>query len=159
MSQKRILFVCLGNICRSPMAEGMFIHLLKERGLKDKYLVDSAGTAGYHVGSPPDERMQETANEHGVHLPSVARKFTKKDFDNFDYIVVMDHSNMLDVLSLQPERTKSTVVKMRDFDTKDVGGNVPDPYYGGKDGFEEVFRILERCNTNFIDYLEDTDEI
>ncbi|MCB9262846.1 MAG: low molecular weight phosphotyrosine protein phosphatase [Flavobacteriales bacterium] len=155
---KSILFVCLGNICRSPMAEGAFLHLINEKGLAADFYVDSAGTAGYHVGERPDKRMIQTAEKHGVYLPSRARKFVKEDFERFDFIVVMDESNLHDVLRLKNDTAKATVLKMREFDDIGRGGDVPDPYYGGMNGFEEVYEMLMRCNDNFIEYLKNKNE-
>lgn len=155
MSKQRILFVCLGNICRSPMAEGLFIHLINDRGLSEQFEVDSAGTAGYHTGERPDERMIRTAESHGVELPSNARQFTQADFMEFDVIIAMDDENVRNIERLRPaNKTRAKLFKMRDFDSIDTGGNVPDPYYGGPQGFEEVFHMLERCNDALINYLE-----
>ncbi len=155
MYSKKILFVCLGNICRSPMAEGVFLHLLNEMGIGDKYTVDSAGTAGYHIGASPDKRMVATALSHGVTLPSKTRKCTEQDFLQYDYIVAMDQSNVDDLTTIKPtNNVRAQLLKMRDFDIIDKHGDVPDPYYGGQEGFENVYQILLRCNTSFIDYLE-----
>ena len=141
------------------MAEGLFIHLLKERGLQDRYEVDSAGTAGYHIGSKPDERMISTARSHGVELPSRARQFVSSDFDEFDFIVAMDQSNLRNILAVsESNQYRAKVLKMRDFDTVDEGGDVPDPYYGGMNGFEEVYNMLLDCNQNFLDHLENAHE-
>lgn len=137
------------------MAEGLFLHLIRERELDHHYEVDSAGTAGYHIGERPDHRMVTTAQSHGVDLPSNARQFTASDYDNYDLIVAMDDENVTNIESLRPKhKTKAKLLKMRDFDLVDKGGNVPDPYYGGKGGFEEVFQLLLRSNFAFIDYLE-----
>lgn len=137
------------------MAEGLFLHLLKERGLDAHFEVDSAGTAGYHIGERPDHRMLTTAQTHGVELPSNARQFNAADFELYDYIIAMDDDNVANIESLRPQhKTRAKVLKMCDFDTLDKGGNVPDPYYGGTSGFEEVFQLLERSNSAFIDYLE-----
>jgi len=154
MEKKRVLFVCLGNICRSPMGEGLFLHLLVERNLSDKYEVDSAGTANYHVGERPDNRMLRTAEEHGVYLPSKARHTVSSDFKDFDVILAMDQSNYDDLNQIKPNDATADLLKMRDFDEEDKGGDVPDPYFGGADGFEEVFQILKRSCNNLIDFLE-----
>lgn len=155
MATQRILFVCLGNICRSPMAEGLFLHILKQKGLEHNYDVDSAGTAGFHIGSRPDERMLATAKRKGVELPSKARKFTSEDFKNFDYIIGMDESNIRNIEALKPSnKSRAKLFKMRDFDSIETHGDVPDPYYGGQGGFDNVYDMLQRCNLAFIDYLE-----
>ena len=154
MEKKRVLFVCLGNICRSPMGEGLFLHLLEERNLSDKYVVDSAGTANYHVGERPDNRMLRTAEEHGVYLPSKARHAVSSDFKYFDVILAMDQSNYDDLNQIKPNDATADLLKMRDFDEEYKGGDVPDPYFGGADGFEEVFQILKRSCNNLIDFLE-----
>ena len=157
--KKRVLFVCLGNICRSPMAEGMFLHLLEEQGRSDAYEVDSAGTAGYHVGAKADSRMRQTASKYGVELPSRARQFVAEDFNRFDIILGMDESNIRNMNTLRPSNKDSAkLFKMRDFDNVEKGGDVPDPYYGGMDGFDQVFHMLKRCNQNLIAYLEENNE-
>ncbi len=157
MEKTHILFVCLGNICRSPMAEGLFIHLIEQGHNASQFVVDSAGTAGFHIGSKPDSRMVETAKSHEVSLPSLARQFVQADFANFDFIIAMDESNVENMEKLPPQtNTRAQVLKMRDFDEIDKGGDVPDPYYGGLNGFENVYQILLNCNNRFIDYLEKT---
>ena len=155
MEKVKVLFVCLGNICRSPMAEGMFIHLIKEAGIADRFEVDSAGTAGYHVGEPADHRMRETAQGHGVHLPSRARKFVWQDLDKFDYVIAMDRSNHRNIMRLAPVDIgyRAQVVMMRDYDPQPEDGNVPDPYYGGQDGFENVYQIILRSNQRFLEQI------
>lgn len=156
MEKVKVLFVCLGNICRSPMAEGLFLHLIGKEGVSDKFEVDSAGTAGYHVGELADRRMRETAQSHGVHLPSRARKFVKEDLENFDYVLPMDGSNLRNIESLMsPNRDHhAQVILMRNFDPKPEDGNVPDPYYGGASGFENVYEILLRSNQQFLDQIK-----
>jgi len=141
----RVLFVCLGNICRSPAAEGIFIKMLEDAGLSDQVEVDSAGSSAHHVGEPADERMQAHAKKRGYHLPSRARQFDhNNDYDYFDYIVTMDEHNYSDVLDLAPNvEVKTKVIPMVDFcKTHDVT-HVPDPYYGGDSGFRLVLDILE----------------
>ncbi len=144
-----IVFVCLGNICRSPTAEGVFQHLVDEAGLSEYFEVDSAGTGAWHVGEPANSKSRAVAEEYGVKLHSRARRVTYSDFDYFDLVVAMDHSNQYDLLAMATSPAVSDkVVLMRDFDDDPDDGQVPDPYYGGIDGFHDVFRIIQRsCET------------
>lgn len=136
----RLCFVCLGNICRSPTAEGVMIHLIRQRGLSDRIEVDSAGTGGYHIGDPADPRSAQAARRRGVDLPSRARQFERADFARFDYVLAMDNNNLEALKRLGGEKK---VHLLRDFDPKSAAGSsVPDPYYGGSDGFEIV---LDQC--------------
>ena len=138
---KRILMVCLGNICRSPLAEG----ILKSKVNSNMILVDSAGTGGWHVGRPPDPRSIEVANNHNLNISNQrCRKFTISDFDNFDIIYAMDRSNFEDIISLS--RGENDTVKVRLFRNelrKGQGLDVPDPYNGGEVGFEMVYKIID----------------
>ena len=146
-----ILFVCMGNICRSPMAEAIFKHQASLRGVADQFSIDSAGTGGWHAGSPPDERMQRTARKHGVHMECRARQVRSSDFRDFDLIVCMDrenHSNLLRAGS-PPDRTKL----MLDFHPAKEHQEVPDPYYGEHDGFQLVFELLEVSCEHLLDEL------
>lgn len=139
----RLCFVCLGNICRSPTAEGVMLHLLQERGLQDRVQVDSAGTAGYHIGDPADHRSIQAARRRGVHLPSRARQFEKKDLQHFDYVLAMDSTNLHALERLSAGQQREKIHLLRDFDPQaPKGSSVPDPYYGGEHGFEEV---LDQC--------------
>jgi protein-tyrosine phosphatase len=150
-----VLFVCLGNICRSPLAEGLFIHLARERGVLERFRVDSAGTGAWHVGKPADPRSIAVARAHGVHLPSVARQVDPEtDFVRFGLILAMDRSNRTDLLDLGAARER--VRLMRSFDPTLVGASeqeldVPDPYYGDGDGFERVYEMLLRATTGLLD--------
>lgn len=157
----RVLFVCLGNICRSPMAEGLFLHLVQEANLADQIEIDSAGTGGWHVGAPADARMRETAQRHGIYLPSRARQVTLKDFDQFDYILPMDQSNLADLHELQVRtpQARAKVIKMRHFDPEAPGADVPDPYYSGQRGFEDVYEMLERSCRRLLDYIVTEQEL
>ncbi|MFT5723004.1 MAG: protein-tyrosine phosphatase [Bacteroidia bacterium] len=137
------------------MAEGVFLHLAEQKGLTEFYEVASAGTAGYHIGERPDSRMIDTAEGHGVVLPSLARQLDTSDFDAFDFIIAMDSDNLDNINQLKPDgQSRATIFKMRDFDDVDPNGDVPDPYYGGLKGFENVFQMLKRCNEKFIVHLE-----
>ena len=142
---KKILFVCLGNICRSPMAEGAFLRLLEKKANTD-VIVDSAGTGAYHVGEPADKRMRGVAEERGVILPSLARQVADEDFYSFDLIVAMDQNNMIDLKRRYPSDGTARLILFRDYDEEGRGLDVPDPYYGGIEGFNEVFDICTRTS-------------
>lgn len=148
----KVLFVCLGNICRSPMAEGVFKKLVKEKGLESQIYCDSAGTSSYHIGNDPDERMCQTASGYSITLQHKARQLKIKDFEDFDYIIAMDSSNFSDILKLagDNESYKSKIGLMRDYDLEGHGQDVPDPYYGGIKGFDEVYHILRRSTELFL---------
>lgn len=157
MKQKtKVLFVCLGNICRSPLAEGIFLEKVQQLGQKDAFVGDSAGTAGYHIGENPDIRSIEVAQKHGITLKHKGRKFVQEDFERFDHIFVMDRNNYEDVVSLALGKSEwiQKVKRMRDFDPFPEMGNVPDPYYGGMEGFENVFLMLERSIDAFLASLD-----
>lgn len=150
----RVLFVCLGNICRSPLAEGVFNQLLAQKKLDHLFLVDSAGTASYHTGKLPDERSRRVAKQNGFELTHKARTFTANDFEQFDFIVVMDKNNEYDVNKKRPVGNKTPVLLMRSFDNPQAT-EVPDPYYGDYADFEEVYAILERSCSRFIDSINE----
>lgn len=141
---KKVLFVCLGNICRSPMAHGIFQRWVDDAGLSNQIVVDSAGTASYHIGSLPDKRARQTCEERGIKLTHRARAFSTDDYETYDYILVMDKENLLNIQKLAPINHKSIVKLMRAYDVKHPNADVPDPYYGEMDGFVEVFDMLER---------------
>lgn len=151
----KLVFVCLGNICRSPTGEGVFIHKVKEAGLESFFYIDSAGTAAYHTGERADRRSQETANGHGIHLPSIARRFEYADLEEFDLILAMDSSNLSNIKDLDKRNRYSDKIKlMRDFDSNPGDKNVPDPYYGGTMGFENVFQMVDRSCEALIEELK-----
>lgn len=140
-----ILFVCLGNICRSPAAEGIMQHIIDEHHLGDKISVDSAGIGPWHVGQLPDPRMRSHGADHGYDFSTRARQISPKDFSRFDYIIVMDRENYHDVMALaQSDVDRAKVHMMTDYATHHPGHTVvPDPYYGGDKGFELVIELLE----------------
>lgn len=142
--------VCLGNICRSPMADGLLLHKIKERKLA--LSVDSAGTANYHIGSAPDQRMIKTAAAHGTPIDFLrARQFNKHDFKNFDLILVMDESNYNDVVRLAAtEDEKRKVEFLLNYLQPGTNAKVPDPYYGTQQDFEAVYHLLDRATDALI---------
>lgn len=150
---KKVLFVCLGNICRSPLAEGIFRKKVAERGLEQGFKIDSCGTAAYHIGEQPDERSAENALQNGVLLDHKGRQFSKSDFEEFDYIIAMDKSNLSNIQALEKNRAGCELVLMRNFDDQGINQDVPDPYYGGEKGFQEVFEILDRSTASLLDHI------
>ena len=151
----RILFVCLGNICRSPTAEGVMRHKLREAGLADDVDVESAGTGGWHIGHAPDERATAAAKLRGIPLESQAQRFEATHFDDFDLIVAMDRQNLEDMRSLAPHAgAEGRLVLLREYDPAAVEAGeleVPDPYYGGEQGFEDVLDMVERACDGLIE--------
>ncbi len=145
MEKKKILFVCLGNICRSPSAEAVFTGLVKSRGLESEFEIDSAGTSGWHVGEQADQRMQKHAVKRGYNLTSISRKFNPNiDFDHFDYIIGMDDDNIRSLKNMARNKANlSKIYKMTYFASSTEYDEVPDPYYGGEQGFELVLDLLE----------------
>jgi protein-tyrosine phosphatase len=151
----RICFVCLGNICRSPTAEAVMHHLLAREGLQGRVSVESAGTGDWHVGEPRDRRSQAVGRERGIPLSGRAQQFTAADFDRFDHVVAMDRSNRDDLLRMaRTPADRAKVSLLRAFDPKaPADADVPDPYYGGPRGFDEVFDICEAACAGLIDHL------
>lgn len=153
MPKIKILFVCLGNICRSPLAEGIFKQRVEERGLSEYFDVDSCGTAAYHIGETPDERSVANAKKNGVDYTHRGRQVKPRDFTIFDHVLAMDHSNFQDLQAIAPDNAKANLQLMRSFDNDQSGSDVPDPYYGGADGFQLVFDILDESVNNLLDHL------
>jgi protein-tyrosine phosphatase len=140
---KKLLFVCLGNICRSPAAENIMNHLIDQEGLSDRFICDSAGTGGWHVGALPDRRMRAAAKERGLDFVGSARQFEAMDLREFDLILAMDKDNYRNILALDPQRKFTDKVKMMcDYCETYTDKEVPDPYYGGSDGFDYVIDLL-----------------
>jgi protein-tyrosine phosphatase len=151
----RLLFVCLGNICRSPTAEGVMRHVLCEEGLEDAVEVDSAGTGAWHVGNGPDERSAAAALRRGIRLDGAARQVAGGDFEAFDLVLAADGSNRRALLELaSDDESRAKVRMLREFDPE-AGGDldVPDPYYGGERGFDDVLDIVERSCRGLLDHL------
>ena len=150
----KILFVCLGNICRSPLAEGIVAQRLHQAGLED-VTVDSAGTGGWHAGEPPDPRSVEVAHRHGVDLTAQrARKFRSRDFEDFDWIFAMDRDNLRSLQRLEPSDFQGRLELILS-DARGGPGDVPDPYYGGDDGFEVVYGLLDGAASHLVNDLLD----
>jgi len=154
-SKRRVLFVCLGNICRSPTGEGVFQALVRERGLSSRVEVDSAGTGSWHVGDPADRRMQEAAGDRGYELTSRARQATPEDFHDFDLIVAMDRSNRDNLAAIAPHGARAELRLFSDFLPPGSPRDVPDPYYGGPQGFERVLDLIEEGSAQILNHLLD----
>ena len=155
---KKILFVCLGNICRSPAAEGIFKKKIKDRELENLFVVDSAGTGGWHVGNLADRRMREAALLRGIELTSRSRQIDENDLYEFDHILVMDKDNLNAVKSLIKDNTypiNSKIKLILSYSKKSQLDEVPDPYYGGQNGFENVLDLLDDAIDELIDSLID----
>ena len=151
----RLLFVCLGNICRSPTAEGVMRHLLVAEGLADAVVLDSAGTGDWHVGNAPDRRSAGAAAERGIELTGCARQVMPDDFEAFDLILAMDRSNHDDLHALAPDDdARDRIRLLREYDPDAVAAGeleVPDPYYGGTDGFDHVLDVVTRACEGLLD--------
>jgi protein-tyrosine phosphatase len=151
----RILFVCTGNICRSPLAEAIFAHYVREQGLGEHFHIDSAGLDGWHVGEAADPRTCRIGAAYGVDVPSVARQFEARDYERFDLILAMDRGHFKALRSRAPEKHRDKVELMRDYDHPEHhGSDVPDPYYGGPQGFEDMYQMLAVACRNLLDSLK-----
>ncbi len=155
MSQVRVLFVCMGNICRSPTAHGVFRALVDEQGLGRQIEIDSAGTHGYHVGTTPDPRSQATARGRGIDLSDLrARRFVSHDFIDFDYLLAMDRNNLADMLALEPERHDASVELMLPYSSRFDERDIPDPYFGN-DGFELVYDMIDDAARGLLRHIRE----
>lgn len=155
MPVTRLCFVCLGNICRSPTAAAVMRHIVAQEGLQDRILIDSAGTAGWHVGAPADPRSAAELARRGVALDHRARRFDAADFARFDLVLAMDGDNLADLRALAPDAEAAARVRLlREFDPRADGDRaVPDPYYGGPDGFADVFDMVEAACRGLVEHL------
>ena len=154
MAQVSVLFVCLGNICRSPTAEAVFSHQLEKAGLKERVAVDSAGTGDWHVGKAPDPRAQAAANGRGYGMDHLrARQVTPEDFRRFDYVLAMDAQNLSDLKAMQPRDSRARTAAFLDFHPGEHPDEVPDPYYGAERGFDEVLDLVEGAAEGLLEHL------
>jgi protein-tyrosine phosphatase len=150
----RVLFVCLGNICRSPLAESLFRHMTRERGVEHLFEVDSAGTSGYHEGDPPDSRSVATARARGVEVTGASRPLTAADLRSFDWVIAMDAQNEAEIERLRRRAGgNARVHRLREWDPEADSLDVPDPYYSGPSGFEHVHDVVERSCERLLDEL------
>lgn len=151
----KVLFVCLGNICRSPLGEGVFRHLVTQQGLEAYFLIDSAGTGNWHIGAPPHPDSQRVARARGVDISDQrARQITPADLREFDYLIAMDTSNKEGILALDPNGRYTHKVKlMLEYYSECGLKDVPDPYFGGPEGFDAVWDLIERAARNLLDAI------
>ncbi len=155
MAEVGVLFVCLGNICRSPTAEGVFTRLVETEGLADRIEIDSAGTHAYHVGAPPDTRAQEAARRRDIDISGLrGRKVERRDFERFDYLLAMDRDNYAHLQAMAPPAHAHKVSLFLQFAAaEDLPDEVPDPYYGGADGFERVLDMVEQAAAGLLETI------
>lgn len=150
----RILFICLGNICRSPAAEGVMRHLVTQRELQDQVEIDSAGTSGYHIGEPPDKRMARAAKRRGIKLTSRSRQLNRHDLSHFDLVIAMDRSNVRAIHTAAAGACDRVRLLSDYLDTDQWSIEVPDPYFGGDDGFDHVLDMLQAACPALLDSLQ-----
>tara|TARA_B100001996_G_scaffold328107_1_gene275245 strand:- start:282 stop:755 length:474 start_codon:yes stop_codon:yes gene_type:complete len=156
MKKISVLFVCLGNICRSPAAEAIFIDLIEKKGLNDGFIIDSAGTGSWHIGKKADPRMRISAEMRGLNILSIARQINPKDFEKFNYILAMDNTNFRHIIDLKNRNSSSdyaSIKKIQDFRSVFKDEEVPDPYFGGDEGFDHVLDILEDSLSGFLESI------
>jgi len=157
MKKVNVLFVCMGNICRSPLAHGLFEAMVAKEGLSEMIIVDSAGTHAYHVGNPPDPRSQETALRHGIDLSGQrARRVAQPDFERFDYILAMDRDNYSLLADSCPDEQRHKLSLFLEFAPELPEREVPDPYYGGASGFEQVYNLVEAASRGLLEEIRKT---
>lgn len=155
MNKVKVLFVCLGNICRSPLAAAILKDKIKKNGMNSWVEVDSCGTSNYHIGDTADPRTLANASRNEIAIDHCVRQLSNQDLENFDFIIAMDKSNYQNILRLSNARNFEYKIRMmRDFDPVAKGGEVPDPYHGNEKGFQEVFEMLDRSIKNFILFLQ-----
>jgi len=155
MKKYKVMFVCMGNICRSPLAHGVFQKMVEDEGLESHIEIESSGTTAYHIGELPDYRMTKVAASRGFDLNHRARKFMPSDLENYDMVLAMDNNNLRDIQMHQKKHHQASVQLFRNFDPEGVqGSEVPDPYYGGDEGFENVFRIVHRTSRRLLDHVK-----
>jgi len=154
--KKKVLFVCLGNICRSPSAEAVFNNLIQEKNIADEYEVDSAGTSAWHQGEQADPRMKLHAKKRNINITSISRPIVPAiDFDHFDYIIAMDNDNLMDMKEMAPRKEHwGKIFLMTDFSSNNHYKAVPDPYYSGPEGFELVLDLLEDATEGFLSFTQ-----
>ena len=156
----KILFVCMGNICRSPSAEAVFKAYVEKAGLSNKIEIDSAGTISYHAGEPADSRMRQHAVNRDYLLTSISRQITEQDFETFDYIIGMDSDNLQSMQGFLPDpKFNEKITLMTDYCSKDNPGYVPDPYYGGAKGFEQVLDLLEDACDGLLKHMKNEHQL
>ena len=154
-----VMFVCLGNICRSPLAEAIFEDKVFNRGLRNSFTIRSSGTSNFHVNETADKRTIAVARLHNIPMKHLVSQLKDKDFRKYDYIIVMDNENKANALKIAPKDADYQLHLMREFDTIDKGGEVADPWYGDMEDFEKCFETLERCTENFLEFLIDKHEL
>lgn len=150
-----VLFVCLGNICRSPTAEGVFRRLVEQAGLQEQIHIDSCGTSNWHIGKGPDPRSREAAGKRGVDISGLkARQFSEQDLDTFDYVIVMDRQNLADVKDIWHQNGGTRPTLFLEYGSTDLA-EVPDPYFGGGDGFEQVLDLIEDAGQGLLRSIQE----
>jgi protein-tyrosine phosphatase len=160
MAQHRILFVCLGNICRSPMAEGVFRRVVEEQGLADRFVIDSAGLGDWHIGQAPDHRAQRAARLRGIDISEQsARQVVDEDFDRFDLLLVMDGSNYDELKARAPHEAHDKIRPFLDYAPHAGTKDVPDPFFGGTAGFEEALDLIEEAARGLLASLTDKERV